>query len=249
MARITTKTGFKSYILSVLGSPVISVEVADSQLDRVIDDVIQVYQKYHTGEGNYRDFLGLNLEVGTSAYSTEGMNIASVVDLNLTFSKNGINELFSATHELLWEDWVIHGNYPGGPSSTQNSGMVLAGYEVATQYLEDIKDTFGIIYKAQYSDARQEILVYPTPQVSGTALMEVFRKETAENLYNDDLVKQLAVAEAKIQWGTNTDKYQMNLPSGGTINSNRILEEGRQDKKDVMEMIIGESEPPFFIID
>ena len=126
--------------------------------------------------------------------------------------------------------------------------MVLAGYEIAMQYLNDIRDTFSILYRTQYSDARQQILIYPTPQTAGTGLLQVFRKETAENLYNDDLVKRLAVAEAKIQWGSNLDKYQMTLPSGGSINGANILARGIEEKDKVMEDIVAESEPlPFYI--
>lgn len=250
MARITTLVGMKNYIKSVLGEPVIQVEIADAQYDRIIEDTIQLFQKYHTHEGNYMDFIGFTVSAGVSAYSTDGMNLASVLDLSLSVGTDGINTLFSPTHQSLYQDWVVHGGYPGGPggSTGRFSGMVLAGYEIAMQYLNDINDTFSIIYATQYSDARQEILIYPTPAIGGTGLLQVYKKETAQNLYNDDLVKRIAVAEAKIQWGNNLNKYNMNLPHGGTINGESILQQGKEEKEKVMEDMFQESEPlPFYI--
>ena len=245
MATITTLTGMKNYIKRKLGNPVVTVEIDDSQYDDIVDDTVQIFQDLHTGDGNYMDFLGFTISAGVSAYSTSGMNLAATLDLNLTVGTDGINTLFSPSHQLLYRDWVVHGGYPGnnGGASSRFSGMVLSSYEVAMQYLNDINDTFSIMYHTQYSDARQEILLYPTPATGGTGLLQVYKKETAANLYNNRLVKRLAVAEAKIQWGTNLSKYQMNLPHGGTINGAEILAQGKEEKEKVMEDIVGESEP------
>lgn len=251
MTRVTTLAGMKSYIQTELGSPVIQVEIADVQYNQLIDKSIRIFQKYHTGEGNYFDCIAFPIVKGVSAYSTSGMNLASVIDFDLSVDNTGINSVFSSEHQLLYNDWVVFGGYPGGPgggSGGRFSGMVLAGYEIAMQYLNDIRDTFSTIYRTQYSDAREEFLIFPTPQTDGTGLLKVFRKETAEKLYNDDLVQRLCVAHAMIQWGHNLNKYNMTLPSGGTINGREILDEGKELLEKVMEDIREESEPlPFYI--
>jgi len=251
MARITTLAGMETYVLTKLGSPVIQIELSQGQLDQAIEDSVQYFQTHHTGEGNYRNYFGLSITNGVSAYDVADRNIEATIDTSLTFGENGINVLFSSTHSLLYEDWVIHGGYPGGPAGGAylDSGMALAGYEVAIQYLEDIKDFFNRVYHAQYSSARREILITPTPTATGILLVECFSRETAENLYNNEMVKALSVAEAKIQWGQNLRKYNMTLPSGGTINWSEILAEGREDKERLMERISGESEEPIFFIE
>jgi hypothetical protein len=161
-----------------------------------------------------------------------------------------LNVLFSSEHNILYEDWVVNGNYPGGSGGGGGSeGMVLAGYNIATNYLEDIRDTFSTIYLAQYSDARQEFTLIPTPTTSGTGLITVYRKETAANLYNNILVKELAVAKAKYLWGFQLGKFTMTLPSGGTINGNEIKQDGKEEMEKIMERIRTESEPPLFYID
>jgi len=250
MARITTLAGMTTYIMSCLGNPVIQIEISSEQYTRIIEDTIQTFQKYHTGDGNYLDYIAFTVTAGVSAYSTVGLNLESTVDFDLSVGTDGINTLFSPTHQLLYQDWVTMGNSPGsiGGCTSQFTGMVLTSYEIAMQKLNDIRDTFGTMYQSQYSDAREEILIYPTPQTAGTGLLTVYRKETAANLYNNDLVKRLAVAEARIQWGSNLSKYQMSLPHGGGMNGDAILQKGETDKEKVMEDIKGESEFfPFYI--
>ena len=89
----------------------------------------------------------------------------------------------------------------------------------------------------------------PTPNQSGTVLLEVVKREESRFLYNNELVKELSIAEAKIQWGQNLGKYSMTLPSGGTINFERILDEGNTERDKVRERILAESEPPMFMIE
>jgi len=252
MARITSLGLMEQYVLRKLGSPVIQVELSVDQVQQAIEDAVQVFQDIHTGEGNYQDVLAFNVTSGTSAYDVSELDLAGVLDLDLSFADpNGINVLFSPTHMLLFEDWVIRGGYPGGPggSYNENSGLVLTNYEIAVEYLNDIKDMFGLKYNATFSDSRQELLIVPTPRTTGTGLIIVYRKNKAINLYNNRLVKRLAVAEAKIQWGSNLDKYTMTLPSGATINGARILSDGKEEKEKIMEDIIAESEGPMFFIE
>lgn len=245
MATITTLSGFKTYIKRMLGAPVLQIELADVQLEQVIEDSIQLFQKYHSGEGNYKDYIAMTITSGTSAYSTSAHNLAGVIDADLTFSNDGINVLFSTQNSLLYRDWVINGNFPG----STGPGMVLTNYEIVMQYLEDINDYFTRNYHAHFSESRQEIRLVPTPNASGVALITVYRKETAANLYNNDLVKRLAVAKTKILWGSTLKKYTANLPSGATFNGQAIFDEGKEELERVMEDIKGESTPIDFFID
>lgn len=247
MAKITSLALMRQYVLRKLGSPVIQVELSTDQLEQAIEDSVQYFQIHNTGEGNYTDFLGLELQNGVSAYDVSDMNIEATIDTYLTFDSNGISTLFTTTHNLLYHDWVTLGNYPGSGRGT--AGMALAGYEIAINYLEDIKDTFDRIYHAQYSRAREEILITPTPTITGIALLEVYRREVAENLYNNELVKALSVVESEIQWAKNLRKHTWNLPGGGGINWQEMMSDAREDKKELQQRIIDESAGPAFFIE
>ena len=47
MALPTTKQELADWILRRLGAPVINVEIADVQLEDMIDEAVQFYQEYH----------------------------------------------------------------------------------------------------------------------------------------------------------------------------------------------------------
>jgi len=250
MAEITNLAQMKTYLLRRLGSPVIQVEIADVQLEQVIEDSVQFFQNWHTGEGNYRDYMGFTIQNGVSAYDMANYDIDSVVDVALSFNDDGINTLFSNTHNLLYNDWVVQRGYPGGPANYGGgAGMELAEYEIATEYLDDIDDMFSRIYSARYHSGKKEMVITPTPTMSGIVLLEVFKRAKAIHLYNNELVKALSLAEAKIQWGQNLRKYAMTLPSGTQINWDGILSEGREDKERLHERIRTEGEPPIFFIE
>jgi hypothetical protein len=245
MAKIISLSGAKEYVLTQLGSPVVCVEIADIQLESVIEDSIQILNKYHQGVGNYEDYIGFTLSAGVQDYALSGME--AVVDVSFNSNLDGINVLFSPTHQLLHRDWVIHGNYPGGANGP-GSGMALTHYRVLQMYLKDVEREFMQMFKARYSREREEVKIIPTPTQDGTALFKVFRRETAENLYNNDLFKRLAVAKAKIIWANNVGKYTMTLPGGGTINYADIRAEGKEELEKVLSDIQLESETPVFMV-
>jgi hypothetical protein len=250
MARITTLAAMKAYVKRMLGKGVITVEVSDEQIEQIIEDTIQIFQEYYSGEGNYLNYIPFTVSAGVTTYNVSAYNLAATIAFDLTNTNDGINVLFSDTHNILWKDWVIYGNYPGGPGGGEGgSGMILSNYDIATQYLEDVRDRFEILYNAQYSDARQEILLTPTPTENGIGLLTVYTKETAENLYNNHLVKQLAVAKTKYLWGSMLGKYTMTLPSGGTINGGEIKADGEKEIEAVMERIRTETEGPLMYIE
>ena len=172
MARITTLAAMKTYVKKMLGQGVITIEVSDQQIEQIIEDTIQIFQEYYSGEGNYQNYIPFTVSAGVSTYNVSAYNLAATVAFDLTNTNDGINVLFSDTHNILWKDWVIYGNYPGGPGGGDSGGgTVLTNYEISTQYLEDVRDRFEILYNAQYSDARQEILLTPTPTENGIGLL------------------------------------------------------------------------------
>jgi hypothetical protein len=248
MARITTLEGLKNYVKIKLGHPVVCVQVTDEQLTQVIEDAIQTYQKIAAGIGNYETYLSFEISAGVPTYSLSG--VESVCDLDFSFSDpNGINVLFSSQHNILYQDWVVFGNYPGGPGGGMNPGMALTTYEIANEYLEDIREQFQIIYYANYSKPRQQLTIIPTPKITGTGLIQVYKQEDAINLYNDDNLKKLCVALTKIQWATNFGPITMTLPGGGTIEKQELMTQGKEELEQIMETIRLESEPPVFFID
>ncbi len=69
-------------------------------------------------------------------------------------------------------------------------------------------------------------------------------------VYNDRLLKKLATAYIKRQWGTNMKKFQgMQLPGGIMMNGQQIYNEAMQEITDIEQLIrSSHEEPPMFIM-
>jgi len=257
MAKITSLTGMKNYILTELGFPVINVEIADSQLEQEIDNTIQDFQRYNYDEATYRDYFLLQTSAGVQDYPVSAVrdyttsatldNVDSIYEFHVSFGLNGINTLFSPAHILLYNEYVNMGGYPGGPWG-YGTGLILTNYQTAMIYLDMINEMFGKMYTADYLPGREVIRIVPTPSEALIGVLEIYRKEYAHFLYNHPLVRKLAVARCKKRWGWNLNKYSGALPDGLTINAAEIVAEGKEEEDKWLERMWEESQPPDFIV-
>ncbi len=238
MAQITTATEFKQWILTELGSPVITVELADAQLQQALDEAILDFTKYNYSEGNYRDFLSLQLSANVATYDLSGAGINDVVDMIMSVGGQGnINMLFTPSNMILSPmDFVKLSNF------------MIVDWHVAMMKLAEINEYFTVKYMGKYSTGSQQLRVVPTPTENTTVMMEIYKKETAVNLYNNQLVKKLALARAMLIWGRILRKYTITLPGGGTLSGPEILADGKEMYDLVLQQMKDESEPCGFFI-
>lgn len=257
MAEITDLTGMKNYVLTELGYPVTNVEIAESQLEQVIENSVNDFRRYNANEGMYRDYFLLQTAAGQQDYYVSAVtdyttsatldNVDSVYDFHVSVGIGGINTLFSPAHILLYNEYVNAGGYPGGPWGG-GTGLVLANYQAAMMYLDLIERMFSKQYTVDYLPGRKVLRVVPTPDEAFIGVLEILRKEYAYNLYNNMLVKRLAVARALIMQGRNLNKYSGSLPGGLTINSQALIDEGKAEEEKWLERMWEESEQPDFHI-
>jgi len=237
---ITSLETMRDYIVKMLGGPVINVELDNTQLDQIIFDSVEDFNRYNYSEGSHKDYIIITLSAGQDEYSLSGQHVQDTCDLQLSLGVDGINTLFSPTHELLYQDWVVKGNYPGGGGGP---GMVMADYDISMMYLEEIKRHFSKEYTCYFRSGSETLKITPTPKTSLTGAVFVYKKETAANLYNNQLVKRLCVARAKKLWGEILSKYSAQLPGGGTYNGEAIYQRGATEETEVMIRIQQESPP------
>jgi hypothetical protein len=277
MFSITSKNGpdnpdadnynFVNFIKTQLGWPVINVEVADRQINLIIDKAIKDFWRYNYGEGSFLDYAVFTTSAGVDTYDLSGYNILDVVQINILDNFDGVNTLFTPTHILLqelgnnpvfqagtWSDSSVGyaGPRPGaGPSmggGVPEYGLQLTNWTIATQYLELVKDMFGKQYATNWLPWREQLKIIPTPVERATGLLVLYRKENELPLYNCDLVQNLAVARAKIQWGEHIAKYSVTMPGGGTAQGERLIQEGKEEEEVAMLEIKGQSNPIDFFV-
>jgi len=256
---ITNLAEFTDYVKLMLGMPVVNVEIADTQIAQCVSDAIDEFTRYSYGEGLYQDFIMVDLSAGVSAYPVSSA-VSDAIDISLSFGDRGIgdiNTLFSPSHLLLYNDWIA-GGYPGGNYGSQGAGfggqgqaglggsMMLSNFMVTLTYLEEIKNLFSKKYVVDYISTRNEIRITPTPQQSQRAMINVWKREDAANLYNHILVKKLALAKCRYLLGWHLYKYEMTLPGGGRLNGQRMMDDGAAQEEKILDDIRMQTEPPGF---
>jgi len=243
---------FREYIFTRLGYPVTNVEVDPSQVDVIIYDTVQDFTRYNYGDGTDLEYTTLLVSAGISEYSVKGSNIEAAYDIQLSDGLGGINTLFSPMNFLLYNDWVVNGNYPGGPGNSYGigggSGMILSNYQITMQWLEQAKMMFGKHFTIKYNSAREVLIITPTPDECMIGTVGLYRRADAEKLYNHPLVKKLAVARTLIQWGRHLGKYQITLPDGITMSGFELMNKGYEEEDKYLEWIRKESEPIDFFV-
>lgn len=248
---ITSIEQMRDYIYRKLGAPVLVVEVAPEQIDDCIFDTVQDMRRYNYDDGSTLEYSTLVTKAGVSEYSVKdsGIDIEAAYDIQLTFGLDGINTLFTPTHMLLYNDWVTKGQHPGGSGYSHGvGGMILTQYETAMQYLEMNKMYFGKHYVVKYDTNKEAFIVMPTPSVDMVASIAFYRRADAVRLYNHPLVKRLAVARAKVQWGLHLSKYNVTLPDGLGIQGSDLISQGREDEDKYLNDMRHEAPSPDFFI-
>lgn len=243
--RIESILETRNYIKRKLGHPVICVEIADEQLNDIICDTIQDANRYLYGEGTYRDYMIFPLTSGVSEYVLDSA-ISDVIDFDYTSMIDGINVLFSPTHTMLYNDWVVQGNYPGG--GITNGASSLVGYDIAMTYLKEVESQFKTSYNADYHQPSNTLKILPTPVDNGTGLLKVWKNSDIKDMFDHPIVKKLMVGRAMMQWGLHLKKYQVSMPGGGTVNGDGIYSDGLAMEEKAMERLISEGEFPQFFI-
>jgi len=257
MAKITNLTEMKNYVLVQLGFPVINIEISNEQLEQAIEDTVQDFNRYNYDEGSYRDYFIFQTSAGQKDYPISAVrdyttsavldNVEFIWDFSVSFGADGINTLFSPAHVLLYNQYVEQGNYPGGPGGG-GGGLVLTNYQTSMMYLDMINEMFGKMYSVDYHPGREVLTITPTPSEALIGVLILWRREYAYNLYNNPLVKKLAVARAGIRWCRNLLKYSGALPDGLNINVDGYLSDYKADEEKWLDRMWEESNPPDFIV-
>lgn len=248
---ITSIQDFVQYVKLMLGKPVQNVELDDSQIIQVIEDSVQIFQRYTYGEAVFRDVLSIQLSAGVSAYQLTSA-IDSIMDIGFA-DNHDINTLFTVEHNLLYNSFMngsVVGGLGVGGNSTSNMGGAysMSNYTSNMMYLKTIADNFERTYYAQFSPNSYMMRVWPTPVMSNIAMLTIWKKEEAINLFNNILLKKLVLAKSSILWGTILGKYQISLPGSGNINYQIFIDRGTKEQDEAIESMKLETYPPLFFV-
>jgi len=255
MAQPASRSDFKNYCLRQLGAPVLEINVADEQIDDIIDDALQYFHERHF-DGVMRTYLKYQV-TQDDIDRGKGPGQSGVTGITTTTATSTID---GATMQFDWEE---NSNYLQVPpsvigvekvfhfdgSQSMSSGMFsikyqlflndiyfwgameMLTYNMTRTYLADLE--FALTTQKQFRFNQRMDRLYLdiswgelTP--GDYLVIDCFRTLDPNDyarVWNDSFLKKYTTALLKKQWGQNLIKFQGVKLPGGVELNGREIYE------------------------
>ena len=236
----------KDWCLRQLGHPVIEINVDDDQVEDRVDEAFQYFRDFHY-DGVERWYLKHQVTEANkqNQYIPVTDNIIGVTRIFPVGSTNASVNMFDLRYQLR-----LHELYDFTSTSYVN-------YVLTQQHIRTLDLLFSGETPVRFNrhsnklyidwDWNYDIQVGEWIIIEGTIVLD---PDEYNDVYNDRMLKKLATAYIKKQWGNNMKKFAgMQLPGGITMNGQQIYEEAVAEIKELEDLIRDTyEEPPQFLV-
>ena len=278
MAKPSTRQGLIDYCLRQLGAPVLEINVADEQIDDLVDDAIQYFNERHY-DGVERMYLKYkvtqkDLDRG-KAGGTDGVGIVTTTG---TSNISGISTTFNfyeTSNYIQVPDSVIGiekifkfdtSSISGGMFSIKYqlflndlyyfNSVELLQYAMTKSYLEDIDFLLTTDKQIRFNKRQNRLYLdidWGAQSKDTFFVIDCHRAldpEDFSKIYNDSFMKKYLTSLIKRQWGQNLIKFNgVKLPGGIELNGRQIYEDAQRELEDIKQRMSMEYElPPIDLI-
>ena len=236
----------KDFCLRQLGYPVITINVDDVQVEDAINLAFQYWQEFHYDgtERTYLKHLITDTDI-TNQYITMNPNVIGVTNIFPVGGTNQSMTFFDLRYQLRLNDlWDL--------SSTS-----YVNYALTMQHMRTLDMIFSGETPVRFNRVNERLYIdwaWASDITSGQWIVAegyiITDPEAYNKAYNDRMLKKLAVAYVKKQWGNNLKKFGgMQLPGGITMNGQQIFEEAVNEIKEIEQYIETTYQaPPQFLV-
>ena len=274
MAQPSSRADLINYCKRQLGAPVLEINIADEQVEDIIDDALQYFHERHF-DGVIQTYLkykitqddkdrgqgrGGNNPIGivtTTATSTVGLSTTFDYEENSNYiqvppSVIGINKIFK---------------YDGPQTSTNNMFSVkyqmflndmyyfgsteILTYAMTKRHLEDLDFILNNDKQIRFNQRQNRLYLdidFGDVAVDDYLIIDCYRlidPNDFTRVYNDSFLKKYATALMKRQWGQNLIKFQgVKLPGGIELNGRQIYDDAQKDLEMIKEQMSNTYELP-----
>ena len=241
---IDSKKELVDWVLTMLGHPLVTVELTESQLDVCIANALQLYTKYAyfpeqylvVNVANYEPGIGLDLKP---------WNVAVVRNVTVGYQGNGLygldaGDVFFGMGAFMRTQFAGSGFL--GSAAGHWSGNWIT-YQNFQEYAHMVNRMCGSNPDWVYHKSTFKLQLIPEPRMIegnsrwlGMALTVECEPPLAE-LYGNEYVKRIVLAYAKILLGTVRSKFTgVQLVGGGQVNT-AIGDQGQQELQNLIATI------------
>lgn len=221
MSKVTSRQELKDYCLRRLGYPIVEIPIDENQLEDRISDSIEYYIDYHydaTTKVYYKHTV--TQEDIDNKYITVPDSIIGVSRLMPLGTMMSTNYMWDIRYQLVLNNlWDL--------TSTQ-----VSTYYMSMQHIALLEQMFSGQKQVRFNRHQNKVFIdmgWGTDEAPiGTVLVlecyQVLDPDEYRDVWNDRVLKKLATAYIKRQYGENLIKYRgdLNLPGGLTLNGQQI---------------------------
>ena len=229
----------KDWILISLGYPLVTVELTDEQLNYCIQNALELYTKYAYFEPKYLTVDMSRYEHGKGINLSE-LNISSVKEVS--FPRDN---MFAQGGDLFWSPYSFMGQGQGAFPFNGRANLPSMGnwvtWHAVNEYLDLVQRCTGSNPDFQYDRASGYLKIMPEPHCrkhNNWMLITAQCIPSYEQLYGNEYVKRIVLANSKILLGTIRKKFSGTQLLGGAQLDTTIGDEGREELDKIKEEII-----------
>ena len=270
----SSRSDFKTYCLRKLGAPVLEINLASEQCEDLIDDALQMFQE-RTYDGVAQTYLKYKVQQadidrgkGPGQSGVIGITTTtatSTVGITSTFSYEENNSFLQIPPEVIGVQKIFH--FDGSNTVTNNMFSVkyqlflndiyfwgateLLTYAMTKTYLEDINFLLTTEKQIRFNKRMDRLYLdidWDSLSADDWLIIDCYRLVDPSDygrVWNDQFLKQYAVALFKRQWGQNLLKFGgVKLPGGIELNGRQIYDDGQKDIDMIMERMSSTYELP-----
>jgi len=274
MAQPASRSDLINYCKRQLGAPVLEINIADEQVDDLVDDALQYFHERHF-DGVVQTYLKYKITqddidrgkgkgssnpkgVVTTTASTDidGASVTFSYEENSNYiqvppSIIGINKIFRFDNSTI----------SGGMFSLKYqlflndlyffNSMEMLSYAMTKTYLSDIDFLLNTEKQIRFNQRQDRLYLdvdWGNVQLGEYIVLDCWRlldPNDFARVYNDSFLKKYLTALMKRQWGQNLIKFQgVKLPGGIELNGRQIYDDAEKDLEIIREQMSNTYELP-----
>lgn len=234
MAEPATRNEFKAYVLRRLGSPLLSINVTDDQVEDRINDGLKLFRDYHF-DGTTKVYLRHQLteQDKTNKYITVPDDIQGI---HRIFDISGIANVGSGMFDIRYQI-ALNDLYT---LTTQS----MVPFFMSMQHLQFIETLLMGQKPIRFNRHENKLHIdmrWDSIATGNWIVAECYQTLNPTlnlDVWADPWLQDYVTALVKQQWGNNIKKFGgMQLPSGQIMNGQIIFDEAKQEIAELRERL------------
>ena len=274
MAQPSSRSELINYCKRQLGAPVLEINVADEQIEDLVDDAIQYFQERHF-DGVGQVFLKYQLTQedidrgrapnNTSAGIVTTTASTTIAGVSTTFSYKENSNFLQIPPSVIGITKIYH--FDGTNTTTNNMFSVkyqlflndiyywgsteILTYAMTKTYLEDLDFLLTTQKQIRFNQRQDRLYLdidWGSVQVGDYIIIDCYRSldpNDYSRVWNDSFLKKYLTSLIKKQWGQNLIKFQgVKLPGGIELNGRQIYDDAQKELDAISEKMMSTYELP-----